>query len=203
MDRAKIAIVAAACMAGAYMLAVWVRDSQDIDPTDYTDYADPSTDTTTAEDFMTTITSTATRVLGLWRAPAKYAQAIASAEASNGIPATMLERLLYQESRYREDIITGRTTSSVGAQGIAQFMPATARAMGIDPLNPDQAIPAAGRYLASLYRKFGNWSEALAAYNWGMGNLSRKGLGAAPKETRNFYTQILADVNSGGGTTYA
>ncbi|CAN7402974.1 transglycosylase SLT domain-containing protein [Acidovorax sp. LjRoot129] len=141
--------------------------------------------------------------LGLWRPPAAYAGMIATAETTHGIPRDMLARLLWQECRYREDIITGRVASSAGALGIAQFMPATAREMGIDPLNVPQAIDAAGRYLARLYNKFGNWTEALAAYNWGQGNVQRKGLGSAPQETRNYYSQILADVNAGNGTNWA
>jgi soluble lytic murein transglycosylase-like protein len=155
------------------------------------------------QDFGDNIVNKTVNALGLWRAPAQYAGLIAQAEAAQGIPATMLERLLYQECRYRNDIITGAVRSSVGAMGIAQFMPATAAELGIDPLDPKQAIPAAAKYLAGLYRKFGNWSEALASYNWGQGNVQRKGLANAPRETRNYYTQILADVNSVGGTNYA
>jgi soluble lytic murein transglycosylase-like protein len=82
-------------------------------------------------------------------------------------------------------------------------MPATARDMGIDPLNWAQAIPAAGRYLARLYRSLGTWTKALAAYNWGIGNVQRQGLTRAPTETTNYYTQILGDVNSSNGTNYA
>lgn len=149
------------------------------------------------------IVSKTVSVLGLWRAPEKYAAMIDQAERANGLPASMLERLLWQESRYREDIITGRVRSPVGALGIAQFMPATAAELGIDPLNPAQAIPAAARYLRGLYNRFGNWSEALAAYNWGQGNVARRGLEQAPRETRNYYSQILADVNDTNGTAYA
>jgi len=142
------------------------------------------------------IVSKTVNLLRLWRAPDQYAGMIERAERENGIPPMMLERLLYQESRYRADIISGAVRSPAGAVGIAQFMPATAVEMGIDPLKPEQAIPAAARYLRRLYNKFGNWSEALAAYNWGQGNVARKGIDAAPRETRNYYAQILADVNS-------
>lgn len=152
---------------------------------------------------LDTIMSTTSNFLGLWKPPAKYAAAIAQAEDSNGIPQNMLARLLYQECRYRADIISGATTSPAGAQGIAQFMPATAREMGIDPLDPAQAIPAAARYLAQQYRRFGTWTQALAAYNWGAGNVSRKGLDNAPSETRKYFTEILADVNATNGTSYA
>ncbi|MRR51283.1 MAG: lytic transglycosylase domain-containing protein [Rhodocyclaceae bacterium] len=133
--------------------------------------------------------------------PAAYRAVISQTEAANGIPDNMLARLLYQESRYRPEIINGTKKSPVGALGIAQFMPATAAEMGIDPLDPMQAIPAAGAYLARLYRSTGSWVLALAAYNWGIGNVKRKGIDAAPKETRNYYSQILADLGMEGVTS--
>ena len=132
-----------------------------------------------------------------WTAPAAagpYLQAIGAAERTYGLPVNLLARLLWQESRYRPDVIDGRTRSPVGAAGIAQFMPATAREFGIDPLDPYQSIDAAGRYLRQLYRRFGNWREALAAYNWGQGNVSRRGLDRAPLETRNYFAAILGDL---------
>lgn len=126
--------------------------------------------------------------------PAQYLSTIRQSEAAQGMPHNLLARLLWQESRYREDIISGATRSPAGALGIAQFMPATAEEMGINPLDPYQAIPAAGRYLRRLYDRFGAWDMALAAYNWGQGNVARKGMDAAPTETRNYFSQILADI---------
>ena len=70
----------------------------------------------------------------------------------------------------------------------------TAKQYGIDPLNAEQSIEAAGKYLASLYKQFGNWQQAVASYNWGQGNVARKGLAKAPLETRNYYAQILGDI---------
>lgn len=126
--------------------------------------------------------------------PAKYLSAIRAAESRYGLPSNLLARLLYQESRYRDDIINGRTRSQVGALGIAQFMPATARQFGIDPLNSDQAIDAAGKYLKQLFTQTGTWVSALAAYNWGIGNVLKKGIQNAPLETKNYYSNILADI---------
>lgn len=126
-------------------------------------------------------------------AAAPYLGEIYKAEDANGIPRNLLARLIYQESRYRPDIITGATISSAGAQGIAQIVPRWHP--DVNPLDPWASIEYAGRYLASLYRRYGDWSLALAAYNWGMGNLDRKGIEAAPLETRNYYSQILADVS--------
>lgn len=184
-------------VAGLLVYAAWLQYQQDTAQGDTQDNTDPVTETLDA------IMNTTSNMLGLWRPPAKYAATIAAAEDRAGLPRDLLARQLYQESRYREDIITGRTRSPAGALGIAQFMPATAAEMGIDPLNPVQAINAAADYMARLYARFGNWSEALAAYNWGQGNVSRKGLASAPRETRLYYSQILADVNSSNGTAYA
>lgn len=137
--------------------------------------------------------------VGAWRPPAKYAAAIMQAEDANSIPRDVLARLLFQECRWREDIITGRTRSPVGAIGIAQFMPATAAERGLNPLDPYASIAEAGRYLAWLRARHNSWAEALAAYNWGTGNVARKGLARAPQETRDYFSQILADVNDANG----
>lgn len=198
MDSKNLAILAAVAVAAAYMLGRWMLDSA------ATDTTPPTTDTTTSTtDVLDMITAPIKSALGLWRPPAEYAQLIAEAEFRYSIPPDLLARLLYQECHWRQDIISGAKRSSVGAMGIAQFMPATAQEMGIDPLNPAQAIDGAGRYLRSLYRLFGNWTQALAAYNWGQGNVQRKGLANAPAETVAYYTNILGDVNAANGTAYA
>ena len=124
--------------------------------------------------------------------PAKYAPLIAAAEAEYKLPSGILARLLWTESRFRDDIITGKVKSSAGALGIAQFMPATAMQLGVDPLDPASAIPGAARYLAQLQRTTGSWREAVAAYNWGIGNVQRKGLAKAPKETLDYLASIFA-----------
>lgn len=200
MTRGALLIVACATLGAAWLLVQWGNAQSEGEG--YTD-ADTGQGYTTEEpSFFDDIMSTTRTALGLWRPPEKYAGMIRAAEAANGLPADMLARLLWQESRYRDDIITGRVRSPAGAMGIAQFMPATARELGIDPLEPAQAIPAAGAYLARLYRMFGTWAQALAAYNWGMGNVQRRGLEAAPTETRRYYSHILADVNAANGTAY-
>lgn len=129
--------------------------------------------------------------------PKQYAAAIIEAEDANGIPRNLLARLLYQECRWRTDIITGTLKSSAGAIGIAQFLPATAKEYGVNPYDAFSSIRGAGVYIARLYKSFGSWTEALAAYNWGQGNVRRKGIAAAPLETRNYYSQILSDVGGG------
>lgn len=143
------------------------------------------------EDALNTLT------LGPWQLPARaapYAAAIYAAEDRYGIPRNLLARQLYQESHFRADIITGATVSPAGALGIAQFMPATAAELGVDPLDPASAIDGAGRYMAKLFQQLGDWSLALAAYNWGIGNVQRRGLAQAPQETRDYVAGILGDI---------
>ncbi len=132
---------------------------------------------------------------------AAYKPLLLAAEQQYGIPHLLLCRQCWNESRFDP---TAR--SPAGALGIMQFMPATARDMGIDPLDPAQAIPAGARYLAQMYRIFGTWELALKAYNWGPGNV-RKWLAAGrvgePTETARYSREILADLNAATGGTIA
>jgi hypothetical protein len=124
-----------------------------------------------------------------------YQDLIVSAANDYGIPVSILAWLLWQESRYNPAIIDGTQRSRAGAMGIAQFMPATAaQELGSADaaLDPSVAIPGAARYLAKLYGALGAWDAALGAYNWGLGNVQRRGLAAAPAETRDYVTTILA-----------
>lgn len=134
---------------------------------------------------------------GPWEPPARaapYLAAIRESEARYSLPHNLLARVIYQESRFLPEIIDGRVRSSAGAIGIAQFMPATARDLGVDPLDAFASIDAAARYLAQLHRAAGSWQGALAAYNWGIGNLQRRGIDAAPEETRRYVAEIGGDV---------
>lgn len=135
-----------------------------------------------------------------------YQDRITAAAAANGVPVSILAWLLWKESRYNPAIIDGTKRSRVGALGIAQFMPATAtEELGSvsAALDPSVAIPGAARYLAKCYRWTGgtSWAEALAAYNWGAGNVNKRGLDAAPAETRDYFSTILAKANYSDGAT--
>lgn len=93
------------------------------------------------------------------------------------IPSGLLDRMLMVESSYG----AGSMVSPAGAMGPMQLMPGTAAQLGVDPFNPDQGIHGGARYLADMYRYYGDWDKALAAYNWGPGNLDKdmKAHGAA------------------------
>lgn len=124
----------------------------------------------------------------------KYLHVVYAAEDKHGLPRNLLARLLYQESRYRDDIISGQVKSAAGAVGIAQIVPRWHP--NVDPLDVDAAIFYAAGYLSRLYSKYGDWERALAAYNWGPGNVDKHGISGdrLPTETKNYFTQILNDV---------
>lgn len=133
-----------------------------------------------------------------WLPPASaepYLSLLNNAEIVHGLPENLLVRVAYQESRFRDDIISGETKSSAGAEGIMQIVPRWHP--DVDPLNVADAINYAASYLAKLKASTGSWRNALAAYNWGPGNLRSKGFAAAPLETRNYVSQIAGDVLGG------
>lgn len=112
---------------------------------------------------------------------------IQKASADNNIPTMMLSALLKQESGFNPNAV-----SPVGAQGIAQFMPGTAKGMGINPYDPEQSINGAAKYLRTSWDKFGKPELALAAYNAGGGAVNQYG-GIPPyKETQNYVKNIMS-----------
>src|SRR4051794_4490367 len=120
----------------------------------------------------------------LGSAPASLCEALAKAAASHDLPADFFTRLIWQESRFKADAV-----SRAGAQGVAQFMPATARLRHLEnPFNPVEAIAKSAQLLRDLRREFGNLGLAAAAYNAGSGRVrdwlvSRRPL---PGETRAY-----------------
>jgi soluble lytic murein transglycosylase-like protein len=121
-------------------------------------------------------------------------------EDDYGIPRDLLARVAYQESHFITKIINGSWTSSAGAVGIMQLLPQFFPGAGI---NPTQDIGTAGKYLAVLYSRFNDWQTALAAYNWGPGNVDKclksgGTLASMPKETSDYVTDISGDIGLSG-----
>ena len=118
-------------------------------------------------------------------------------ESKYGLPSGLLDAVWKQESGRGKNML-----SPAGAQGHFQFMPATAKQYGLqDPNNLEESSDAAARMYRDLLRQNnGDLPRALAGYNWGQGNLSRKGMDAAPKETRDYIDQIQRQMAGGGGS---
>jgi hypothetical protein len=119
--------------------------------------------------------------------PAEFAPALARAAQRWNVSAALLAAQLYAESNFNPF-----ATSAVGAQGIAQFMPGTARAMGLaDPYDAEQAIDAQARLMRDLLRRFAAVPLALAAYNAGPGPVEACGCVPPYPETRGYVARIL------------
>lgn len=119
---------------------------------------------------------------------ADICQLIGAAADEHGLPKPFFARLIWKESRF--DI---KAVSPAGAQGVAQFMPGTAKIRGLkDPFDPEQAIPASASYLAELKAAYGNFGLAAAAYNAGESRVDkwRDGRSGLPGETRGYVYDI-------------
>ncbi len=91
-----------------------------------------------------------------------------------------------------ESAYDSTAVSCAGAQGLMQLMPETAQELGVeDSFDPLQNLLGGSKYLKQLLDKYdGDLDHALAAYNWGQGNVDRHGLEKMPEETRNYLAKI-------------
>lgn len=104
------------------------------------------------------------------------------------IPQDFFARLIWKESRFDHLAV-----SPVGAQGIAQFMPYTAKERGLpNPFDIEQALPASAKFLKELHGNFGSWGLAAAAYNAGPARVARwlGNGGFLPLETEDYVLDI-------------
>ncbi|HBR8001699.1 lytic transglycosylase domain-containing protein [Klebsiella pneumoniae] len=93
--------------------------------------------------------------------------------------------------------------SKAGAKGLFQFMPGTAKDMGLkgrDVYDPHKSAEAAAKYLRWLMDATGgDLEKTLASYNWGLGNVQKKGMDNLPSETRNYVPKVMAGMRPGAG----
>lgn len=123
--------------------------------------------------------------------PSQWQARIAELSAKYDISPTLLEALVWQESRWREGAV-----SPVGARGLAQLMPGTARQMGVDPNDPSANLEGGARYLRAQLDTFGGDIEkALAAYNAGPGRVQQAGGIPQIRETQNYVAAILGRLS--------
>lgn len=93
--------------------------------------------------------------------------------------------------------------SPKGAKGPFQFMDGTARDLGLkgmDVYDPHKSADAAARYLRYLLDATGgDLEKTLASYNWGLGNVQKKGMDNLPSETRNYVPKVMVGMRPGAG----
>jgi hypothetical protein len=126
--------------------------------------------------------------------PDRFAPALNRAAQRWSVSATLLAAQLFAESGFNPFAV-----SPAGAQGIAQFMPGTARAVGLDdPFDPVESIDAQAHLMRDLLRQFGAVPLALAAYNAGPAPVSACGCVPAIPETRGYVARVLGLMSGAG-----
>jgi hypothetical protein len=126
--------------------------------------------------------------------PGKYAPMLRAAAIRWNVSATLLAAQIYAESTFNPFAVSG-----AGAQGIAQFMPGTARGIGLeDPFDPAQAIDAQAHLMRDLLRQFGSVPLALAAYNAGPTPVRACGCVPQNGETPGYVARILGLMGGAG-----
>lgn len=116
----------------------------------------------------------------------RWAPAISDAASRAGVDPMLFASLVWAESNFHPG-----ATSRVGAIGLAQLMPATARGLGVDPYDPVQNLAGGAAYLGAQLRAFGSVELALAAYNAGPGAVRRFD-GIPPyAETQYYVVRVL------------
>jgi soluble lytic murein transglycosylase-like protein len=124
--------------------------------------------------------------------PQAYAAKVAELSARFDLSPALIEALVWQESRWRANAV-----SPVGARGLAQLMPGTARDLGVDASNPFANLEGGARYLRQQIDRFGgNIEKALAAYNAGPGRVISAGGIPRIRETQTYVAAVLGRLAS-------
>jgi hypothetical protein len=114
-----------------------------------------------------------------------YSDLFVRAGNRHGVDPALLAAVAQQES-----VFDARAVSPAGAQGLMQFMPATAKGLGVDPTDPASSIDGAARYLRQLTDQFGSTELGLAAYNAGPGTVRKYG-GIPPYPETQAYVRAV------------
>lgn len=111
---------------------------------------------------------------------------IAKASRKYGVDVGLIKAVIKAESDFNPQAV-----SHAGARGLMQLMPATARSLGVsDSFDPEQNVMAGTRFLKDLLKRYdGNVDAALAAYNWGPGNVDKRP-DHLPRETRDYLARV-------------
>jgi soluble lytic murein transglycosylase-like protein len=112
---------------------------------------------------------------------------IKTAAKRYGVQEGLIKAVIKMESNFNPTAV-----SRAGAQGLMQLMPGTAAGLGVkNSFDPEQNIMAGTRFLRDLLDKYGkDLDSALAAYNWGPGNVDRNRGAFLPRETKEYLVKV-------------
>ena len=116
-----------------------------------------------------------------------------AAAAQYGVPSQVMLNVAQTESGGNQAAIGPMTSSGEQAVGVMQLMPSTAIGLGVNPYDEVDNINGGAMYLSQMYRQFGSWNLAVAAYNDGPGNIQQvlAGTKTLPTETANYVQKVL------------
>ncbi len=122
--------------------------------------------------------------------PTDLEPVIQAAAAKYGVDAAVVKGVIQAESGFNANAV-----SPVGARGLMQLMPGTARALGVDPSDPEECIDGGTKYLKQMIDRFGSLESGLAAYNAGPSAVTRYG-GVPPyTETQNYVRKVVGYID--------
>ena len=124
--------------------------------------------------------------------PGAYAAKVAELSARFDLSPALIEAVVWQESRWRANAV-----SPVGARGLAQLMPGTAREMGVNADDPYANLEGGARYLREQLDRFdGDLEKALAAYNAGPGRVIDAGGVPRIRETQTYVASVMGRLSN-------
>lgn len=177
---------------GAQGEAVWIAGPQTALPADGTELAFSEAYEIPAEAAFVPEHAVADPALHAQGVPQAYADKVAELSARFDLSPALIEALVWQESRWRANAV-----SPVGARGLAQLMPGTARELGVDPDDPFANLEGGARYLREQLDRFGGDIEkALAAYNAGPGRVVRANGIPAIRETQTYVASVMGRLSN-------
>lgn len=132
-------------------------------------------------------TPTQAAIPGPVRVPQAVESIVDRASRRYGVDPALIKAVIKAESSFNQHAV-----SPVGAQGLMQLMPGTASDLGVkNPLDAEENVMGGTKYLKGLLKKYdGHLDKALAAYNWGPGNVDRRGIETLPRETRDYLAKV-------------
>jgi len=121
------------------------------------------------------------------QSPTLFENIIKTASRRYGVEEGLIKAVIKMESNFNPTAV-----SRVGARGLMQLMPDTAAGLGVrNSFDPEQNIMAGTRFLRDMLDRYGgDLDSALAAYNWGPGNVDRSRGAFLPRETREYLVKV-------------